>query len=73
MPAKRNSGCCGVKVIHHIVRKTFASNVLLYNNVPMEIVSSLLGHSKMQTIQDSYGKVVERMISLEMERLNRKY
>ncbi|WP_435523317.1 tyrosine-type recombinase/integrase [Chryseobacterium indoltheticum] len=31
---------------HHIARKTFATTVLLYNDVPMEIVSELLGHSK---------------------------
>jgi len=54
---------------HHIARKTFASTVLLFNNVPMEVVSSLLGHSKMQTTQESYGKVVEKRISLEMNRL----
>ncbi len=54
---------------HHIARKTFASTVLLFNNVPMEVVSSLLGHSKIQTTQESYGKVVEKRISLEMNRL----
>ena len=54
---------------HHLARKTFASTVLLFNNVPMEVVSKLLGHSKMQTTQDSYGKVVEKRISLEMRRL----
>jgi len=43
--------------------------VLLYNDVPVEIVSKLLGHSKMQTTQDSYGRVVQRKISLEMKRL----
>jgi len=32
--------------------KTFANKVLLYNDVPTEIVSTLLGHSKLQTIQD---------------------
>jgi len=42
---------------------------LLYNDVPMEIVSKLLGHSSMKTTQDSYGKVVEKKISEEMERL----
>ena len=57
---------------HHIARKTFASTVLLYNDVPMEIVSSLLGHSKMQTTQESYGKVVEKRISQEMSRLKGK-
>jgi integrase len=54
---------------HHIARKTFASTVLLYNNVPIEVVSKLLGHSKIQTTQDSYGKIVEKRISLEMEKL----
>ena len=53
----------------HIARKTFASTVLLYNDVPMEIVSKLLGHSSMKITQDSYGKIVEKKISLEMERL----
>jgi len=57
---------------HHIARKTFASTVLLYNDVPMEIVSKLLGHSSMKITQDSYGKIVEKKISLEMERLKGK-
>ncbi len=35
----------------------------------MKIVSKLLGHSSMKITQDSYGKVVEKKISLEMERL----
>ncbi|MCL5127118.1 site-specific integrase [Algibacter sp. L4_22] len=56
----------------HIARKTFASTVLLYNDVPMEIVSELLGHSSMKITQDSYGKVVQKKIGLEMERLKRK-
>jgi len=53
----------------HMARKTFASTVLLYNDVPMEIVSKLLGHSSMKVTQDSYGKVVQKKISLEMDRL----
>lgn len=58
---------------HHIARKTFASTVLLYNNVPIEVVSKLLGHSKIQTTQDSYGKIVEKRISLEMDKLRGGY
>jgi len=57
---------------HHIARKTFASTVLLYNDVPMEIVSRLLGHSKLQTTQDHYGRVVESRIAKEMERIKGK-
>lgn len=61
----------GIKfnLTHHIARKTFASTVLLYNNVPIEIVSKLLGHSKIQTTQDSYGKIVEKRISDIMKNL----
>jgi len=35
----------------------------------MEIVSKLLGHSSMKITQDSYGKIVEKKVSSEMERL----
>jgi len=35
----------------------------------MKIVSRLLGHSSMKITQDSYGKIVEKKISLEMSRL----
>lgn len=57
------------KMTTHMARRTFASTVLLYNDVPMEIVSELLGHSNMRVTQESYGKVVQKKISLEMERL----
>ena len=30
-------------------------------------VSKLLGHSSMKIIQESYGKIVEKKISLEIE------
>jgi integrase len=39
--------CKHNKANRHMARKTFASTVLLYNDVPMEIVSELLGHSNM--------------------------
>jgi integrase len=61
-----------IHLTHHVARKTFATTVLLYNDVPMEIVSKLLGHSSMKITQDSYGKIVERKISLEMSKLKRK-
>ena len=58
-----------IKLTHHIARKTFASTVLLYNNVPIEIVSKLLGHSKIQTTQESYGQVVQKQISMAIKNL----
>ncbi|RNL83264.1 site-specific integrase [Sinomicrobium pectinilyticum] len=61
------------KLTHHIARKTFASTVLLYNNVPMEIVSELLGHSSIKITQEHYGKVVQKKVSEEMKRLSRNF
>jgi len=53
----------------HTARKTFASTVLLFNDVPMEIVSQLLGHSSISITEDSYGKVVKKKVSEEIKRL----
>ncbi len=57
---------------HHLARKTFASTILLYNDVPMEIVSELLGHSEMSITQNHYAKVVKKKVSEQMNRLNSK-
>ena len=46
--------------------------MLLYNDVPMEIVSKLLGHSRMGITQASYGQILEQKVSEVMSRLNRK-
>jgi integrase/recombinase XerD len=59
-------------ITHHMARRTFATTVLLYNDVPMEIVSELLGHSKMATTQLSYGKIVKSRVSEQMENLSMK-
>jgi integrase/recombinase XerD len=60
------------RLTHHTARKTFASTVLLYNDVPMEIVSELLGHSNMLITQESYGKAVQTKVSEEMKKLKLK-
>jgi len=51
---------------HHLARRTFATTVLLYNDVPMEIVSTQLGHSTMSITQDSYAKIVNKKIPATM-------
>lgn len=56
---------------HHIARKTFASTVLLYNDVPIEIVSELLGHSSIKVTQESYAKLSNKKISETMIRLSK--
>lgn len=60
------------KLIHHLARKTFASTVLLYNDVPMEIVSELLGHSDISTTQNHYAKVVKKKVSEHIDKLDNK-
>lgn len=60
------------RITHHTARKTFATTVLLYNDIPMETVSELLGHSSMKVTQGHYAKVVQKKISKEMKRLNSK-
>ncbi len=57
---------------HHIARKTFATTVLLYNDVPMEIVSELLGHSKLAVTQEHYAKVTQRKVSEQIGKLKEK-
>lgn len=57
---------------HHVARKTFATTILLYNDVPMEIVSELLGHSKLAITQAHYAKVVKVNISKHMKTLKDK-
>lgn len=60
------------KLTHHTARKTFASTVLLYNDVPIEVVSALLGHSDISVTQRSYAQVVQRSISQHMDKLEKK-
>jgi integrase/recombinase XerD len=38
----------------------------------MEIVSELLGHTKLATTQESYGKIVQKKVGEEIRRLNGK-
>ncbi len=60
------------KLTTHTARKTFASTVLLYNDVPMEIVSQLLGHSSISITEDSYGKIILKKVGEEMSKLNKR-
>jgi len=71
---KEKSSIVGIekKLTHHIARKTFATTVLLLNGVPMEVVSELLGHSKITVTQEHYAKVVKSKVSEENNNLMKK-
>ncbi len=52
----------------HIGRHTFATTVTLSNEVPIETVSKMLGHTSLKTTQQ-YAKVVDTKISHDMDKL----
>ena len=52
----------------HIARHTFATTVTLANNIPLEIVSKMLGHTDVKTTQ-IYAKVQEKAIMNGMKNL----
>lgn len=64
---KEVADLCGIrKTLHtHLARHSFASTVTLGNGVPIETISKLLGHTKLQTTQ-IYAKVSDRKISSDM-------
>ncbi len=57
------------KLTHHTGRKTFATTVLLNNNIPIETVSKLLGHSKITTTLSYYAEVMPSKLKHDLEGL----
>jgi site-specific recombinase XerD len=61
---------CGItKSLHfHLARHSFATTVLLTNGVPIESVSSMLGHKRIATTQH-YAKMVDKKLEEDMQKL----
>lgn len=70
---KELADICGIqkKLTSHTARHTFATTVTLSNGVPIESVSKMLGHKKLQTTQH-YARVLDMKVSEDMEALRRK-
>lgn len=70
---KEIADLCGIrkKLTTHTARHTFATTVLLMNDVPMETAMELLGHTDIRTTQ-IYGKIVQKKISNDMTTLRQK-
>ena len=70
---KEIADICGIKkkITSHIARHTFATTVTLANGVPIETVSSMLGHNSIRTTQ-IYAKVIEQKVSEDMQNLKEK-
>ena len=67
---KEIADVCGIEkpLTTHVARHTFATTVTLTNGVPLETVSSMLGHKNIRTTQ-IYAKVVQTKVSADMNRL----
>lgn len=70
---KEIADICGIEknLTTHMARHTFATTVTLENDVPIETVSKMLGHTKISTTQ-IYARVQERKISRDMNKLKEK-
>lgn len=70
---KELASICGIdKDLHtHLARHTYATTVTLSNGIPIETVSKLLGHRKMQTTQ-IYAKVIDKKVEDDIDLLRKK-
>jgi site-specific recombinase XerD len=67
---KEIAALCGItkKLTTHIARHTFATTVTLSHDVPIETVSSMLGHKSIRTTQ-IYARIVQQKVSNDMKAL----
>ncbi len=67
---KEIADICGIykNLTTHTARHTFATTVTLSNGVPIESVSKMLGHKKLQTTQH-YARVLDIKVSEDMQAL----
>jgi site-specific recombinase XerD len=59
------------KISHHIARHTFATTICLNNNMPIEDVSMLLGHTSIKTTQ-LYGKITQERLNQSIQSISKK-
>jgi len=71
---KEIADICGIKknLSTHTARHTFATTVTLSNNISIEVVSKMLGHSSINMTK-KYARVVDDLIQRDMQKLQGKY
>ncbi|MCU0440702.1 MAG: site-specific integrase [Raineya sp.] len=67
---KEIADLCGIdkRLTFHMARHTFATTITSNNGVPIEIISSMLGHTDLKITQH-YAKILDIKIGNEMDKL----
>ena len=65
---------CGITkhISTHMARHTFATTVTLNNDIPIESVSKMLGHSSIRMTQN-YARLLDKKVENDMNKLRTKY
>ncbi len=58
-----------VNLSTHLARKTFTTTVLLGNNIPLKVASSLLGHSNTRITEKHYAEVTNDLLEQHVNNL----
>ena len=71
---KEISVICGItkNLTSHVARHTFATTVTLNNDIPIESVSKMLGHSSIKMTQH-YAKLLDKKVGQDMEKIKDKF
>jgi len=71
---KEIADICGIEknFTSHLARHTFATTVTLNNNVPIETVSKMLGHSSINMTR-VYARLLDKKVGQDMKQLEGKY
>ncbi|MBX2901456.1 MAG: site-specific integrase [Cyclobacteriaceae bacterium] len=64
---------CGIKkkLHHHLARKSFSVSIALANNVPVETLSKMLGHSSISVTLNAYASITDQKISNDFANLKK--
>ena len=67
---KEIADLCGInkRISFHCTRHTFATTVTLSNNISLEVVSKMMGHTNTR-MTTHYAKLIDRCIGEQMDRI----
>lgn len=71
---KEIADLCGIKkdITTHMARHTFATTITLNNDIPIESVSKMLGHSSIKMTQN-YARLLDKKVESDMNKIIDKY